>query len=369
MARARAALVTIGVGDEADPVAVAEGVLEEPLEAAPVGVDLDHGLEPRIVEADDVRVAPTDVGDEHHVVAAPELIEQRGHGEAVGGGIGHVVHLGVRGAVERREVAPVHHVSIAAARRHARPLVADEDDAAAVSVEAVDLAAEPLPFLLRHLEVIGLVTHHVEERDVPPEGEVFLDRARAHRRARLPVQIPPEGLGLSGQDRADQIGARDVIAPVRRDARFGARGGEREAREPGRGDLAALPCHTRGKTRDRGPLRAEPDLAREPLAWVAPDVLGLDERVERLARAHGGRRRRRRAGGAGRRPPRRSRVRARAPSTARYRRGRRRAGTHSRARGTSGLATRARRAAVADRDVDAVAGIERAVRDRDDGGT
>jgi hypothetical protein len=54
---------------------VAEGVLEEPLEAAPVGVDLDHGLECRIVEAHDVGIAPADVGDEHHVIPSPELVE------------------------------------------------------------------------------------------------------------------------------------------------------------------------------------------------------------------------------------------------------------------------------------------------------
>ena len=214
MAGARPALVTVGVGDEADPVALAEGVLEEPLEAAPVGVDLDHGLERRVVEAHDVGVAPADVGDEHHVIPAPELVEQLGHGKAVGGGIGHVVHLGVGGAVERRDVAPVHHVAIAPARRHARPLVADEDDAAAVGVEAVDLAAQPLPLLLGHLEVIGLVAHHVEQRDVAPEGEVLLDGAGAHRRPGLAVQIAPEGLGLARQDRADQIGRRDLVAPA-----------------------------------------------------------------------------------------------------------------------------------------------------------
>ena len=58
-----------------------------------------------------------------------------------------------------------------------------------------------------------------------------------------------------------------------------------EAREPGRGQLAAPPRDARGKASDRCALGAEPDLAREPLAGIAPGVLGLDERVERLARS------------------------------------------------------------------------------------
>ena len=65
-----------------------------------------------------------------------ELLEEIGDREAVGGGVGHVVDLGVRRAVQRGDVAAVHHVAVAAARRHARPLVAHEDHAAAVGVDS-----------------------------------------------------------------------------------------------------------------------------------------------------------------------------------------------------------------------------------------
>jgi len=234
------------------------------------------------VEADDVGVATANVGDEQDVVTPGELLEEIGDRKAVARRVGHVVDLGVRRPMQRGGVAPEHHVAVAAARRHARPLVAHEDHAPAVGVEAVDLGAQALPLGLGHLEVVGLVAHHVEQRDVAPEGEVLLDGAGAHRRPGLAVQIAPEGLGLARQDRADQIGRRDLVAPRRRDARFGARGGEGEAREPGRGQLAAPPRDARGKASHGRALRAEPDLAREPLAGIAPGVLGLDEGVERL---------------------------------------------------------------------------------------
>jgi hypothetical protein len=141
MAGARPALVAVGVGDDTDLVAGAQRVLQQPLEASPVGVDLDDGLELRIVEADDVGVAAADVGDEQDVVAPRELLEQIGDRKAVRRRVGHVVDLGVRRAVQGGQVRAEHHVAIAAARRHAGPLVADEDHAAPVGMESVDLPA------------------------------------------------------------------------------------------------------------------------------------------------------------------------------------------------------------------------------------
>src|SRR5262249_50810375 len=90
------------------------------------------------------------------VVTPGELGEQLGHREAVGGDIAHVVHLGVRRAVERGEVAAEHDVAVAAPRRHAGPLVADEDHAAPVLVSAIDLPPEPPPFLIGDLEIVRL---------------------------------------------------------------------------------------------------------------------------------------------------------------------------------------------------------------------
>ena len=44
IAGAGAALMAVGVGDDADAVAVAEGILNDPFEGAPGGVHLDGGL-------------------------------------------------------------------------------------------------------------------------------------------------------------------------------------------------------------------------------------------------------------------------------------------------------------------------------------
>ena len=93
------------------------------------------------MEADDIGVAAADMRNQQDVVPARELGEQLRDRKAVGGGITHVVDFGVRRAVQRGDVAAEHHVAVAAARRHARPLVSDEDHAAAVFVEAVDLRA------------------------------------------------------------------------------------------------------------------------------------------------------------------------------------------------------------------------------------
>jgi hypothetical protein len=187
MAGAGAALVAVGVGDDSDLVPLIDRVLEEPLEPTPVRIHLDDGLERGIVEADDIGVAAADAGNQHDVVSPRELPEQLGDGKTVGGGVAHVVDFGVRGAVERGSVAAEHDVSVASARRHARPFVSDEDHAATVLVEAVDLPTESQPFFVGDLEVVRLMAHHVEQRHLASEGEVFLDRAGADRRASLAV--------------------------------------------------------------------------------------------------------------------------------------------------------------------------------------
>ena len=126
---------------------------------------------------------------------------------------------------------------------------------------------------------------------------------------------------------------------------------------------------TRRARAGRPRSRPSPPSATSPveaLARVAPDVLGLDERVERLARRARSSARPRRADG-GRRPRRRAPARRRAPRRARCRTDRRRAATRSRARGTSGRASRGRRRCRSPIvDVDAVARVERAVGDRHD---
>ena len=75
IAGAGPALVAVGVGDDADAIALLEGVAHDPLEGAPGRVHL-HGRFHRVVRELDVGVAPADVG-RHHAVLAPKLLEQR----------------------------------------------------------------------------------------------------------------------------------------------------------------------------------------------------------------------------------------------------------------------------------------------------
>ena len=181
-----------------------------------------------------------------------ELLEELGDREAVGRRVRHVVDLGVRGAVQGGGVGAEHDVAVAAARRHAGPLVADEDHAAPVGVEAVDLAAQPLPLLLGHLEVVGLVAHRIEQGDVAAEREVLLDRPGADGRPGLAVQVAPEGSRLPGGERVDQVRLGTQAGAAYADARLAA--GQSQARQAGDGDLAAAPAH-RGRQRvERAPI-------------------------------------------------------------------------------------------------------------------
>ena len=73
IARARATLVAVGVGDDAHAVVLLEGVAHNPFERAPGRVDLDGGLH-RVVRILDVGVAPADVRH-HDTVLAFQLRE------------------------------------------------------------------------------------------------------------------------------------------------------------------------------------------------------------------------------------------------------------------------------------------------------
>ena len=271
--------------------------------------------------------------------------------------------------MQRRHVAPVHHVAIAAARRHARPLVADEDHAAAVGVEAVDLAraaaATRCSVTWKSLAWWHIMSSSATSR---PNAK-YSSMVPVPTVARVwPWRSPQNVLGSPGSDRAD----RDSTPRPGRRARavmraLGARGGEREAREPGRRPARRSSTRTRaGRPVDgRARRRRAATSPVEPLAGIAPDVLGLDERVERLARRAPSSAPRRRAGGGS--PPTTS-ITGEASSTeyssvpkgstkSRHSQPRSR-NVWAREPGPPPLP-------VADGDVDAVAGIERAVGHRD----
>ena len=83
---ARAALVVVAVAYEPDPVAQAEGIVQQPLEGAPAGMHLDRALDAAVVADVEVGVAPADMGD-HDRILAVQRLEQLARGVDVGAGV------------------------------------------------------------------------------------------------------------------------------------------------------------------------------------------------------------------------------------------------------------------------------------------
>ena len=99
MARAMPALVAVGIGEDADAIALFQRVVEQPLEGAPIGMHLDRALDPRIVRHLDVGIAAADMR-EHDAILVLQRLEQLLGAVGVGRQIGRVVDQRVRGAVD-----------------------------------------------------------------------------------------------------------------------------------------------------------------------------------------------------------------------------------------------------------------------------
>ncbi len=157
-------------------------------------------------------------------------------------------------------------------------------------MKAIDLPAQAPPFLVGDLKIVRLVAHYVEQRDVASEGEVFLDRAGADRRAGLAVQIAPPGLRFARTQGMDHVGHGPVRSGHGRDPRLGS--GARAAKPAQSRDreLAAAKRDSTREALERRSLRAEIHRALEALARIAPRVFGFHEGLERLIRADRGRR-------------------------------------------------------------------------------
>jgi hypothetical protein len=116
IARAGASFVTVGIGDNANAIALLEGIVHDPLECAPGRVHLDSGLQLSIVGIVDIGVAPSDMGDDDAILAF-ELIKQIMGGMGVGAFVIHVGQIGnlrMRRSMDRFALAKVVYVAIPA---------------------------------------------------------------------------------------------------------------------------------------------------------------------------------------------------------------------------------------------------------------
>ncbi len=194
MGRALASLVPVGIGDDADPRADGEGVLQQPVEGAPVGMRLDRALQKLVVREEEVGVAAADMRDAKH---RPLLGLQHGMQlariERVRRLVGQVLDEGVAGAMQRAVRFRIEHVAVATERRVPRPFPARHEDEAARLVERLETAVEVGPTLLGDLEVVALVADGIHAREVARIGSQRVDAAGADALAGLAVQVGPEG--------------------------------------------------------------------------------------------------------------------------------------------------------------------------------
>src|SRR5437868_7278655 len=68
MARAMPPLVAVAIGQYADPVALGEGILKQPLERAPIGMHLDGPLDTRVMRHGDVGIAAADMSEDDAIL-------------------------------------------------------------------------------------------------------------------------------------------------------------------------------------------------------------------------------------------------------------------------------------------------------------
>ena len=298
MAGAVASLVAVGIGQDADAIALLDGVADQPFEGAPVGMDLDRALDPGVVRHLDVGVAAADVG-EHDAVLVLQRLEEMLGAVGIGRDVGDVVDQRMRGAVDLAALVHEHDVAVAAEAGIARPFVAREDDEAAVLVELPRQPVQLVPEGGGDLEVVALVAHAVEEGLVARELHQVARRVGADRLLRLAVQVAPVGAQRRLGGDAQRIAAADDAArPVQHVDQQIARLCHRQAADlPGR--LAAAHREALGQARDRQ-AGAEREAALDLVAGIAPGVLALEAQAEGLAgAAQGGQQRlprRRRAG-------------------------------------------------------------------------
>ena len=83
-------LVAVGIRDNADPIALFQGILDQPFEGAPIGVHLHRALDAHVMRHLDVGVTPADMGD-HHAILVLQRLEQVVGAVGIGGHVGQIV--------------------------------------------------------------------------------------------------------------------------------------------------------------------------------------------------------------------------------------------------------------------------------------
>lgn len=280
MAGAVASLVAVAVGEDADTVALLEGVLEQPFERAPVGVDFDGAFDARVVRQRDVGVAAADVREDDGVLVLDGL-EQRIGAVGVGVQVGQVVHQGVGRTVQRTAFVQVQHVAVAAQAGIARPFVAGEDHEAAGFVVAGGQGVQVLPEFLGDLEIVALVAHRVQEGAVAREQDELLGGVGADGLFRLAVQVGPVVVARRLRGDAARVAARhDPVAVQDFQAQVAGLGGDDAFDRVGIGAGG----HFEGLGHPRhAQVAAQGVAALRLVGGVAPFVLALEAQAQRLA--------------------------------------------------------------------------------------
>ena len=119
--------MAVGIGENADAVALFERILDQPFEGAPIRMHLDRALDPRVVRHLDVGVAAADVG-EHDAILVLQRLEQLLGAVGVAGKVALVIDESMRGAMDLSPLAHEQDVAVTAQTRVARPFIAREDD-------------------------------------------------------------------------------------------------------------------------------------------------------------------------------------------------------------------------------------------------
>ena len=186
MAGAVPALMSIGIGEDADAVALFEGVMHQPFEGAPVGMHFDRALDPGVVRHLDVGVASADMREDDAILAL-QRVEQLLRAVRVARQIVLIVDQGVRGTVDLSAFLHEEDVAIAAESGVARPFVARKDDEPPIFVKGAGEIVELVPEGGGDLEIIALVAHAVEKGPVARELDQLSRRVGTDRLLRLPV--------------------------------------------------------------------------------------------------------------------------------------------------------------------------------------
>ena len=240
---------------------------------------LHRAFEPAVVGVFQVRIPPADMGDDHGVLACERAKQLVGGVDGIGRGL--AVDQDMRRAADGAALAPEEDVAVATHAGVARPLVARQADEAARLVELGGQPVELLPERVGDLEVVALVSDHVDEREIARVAEIAFRRAHADGLAALSVQIGPVAPQRRRPNHAQRVGAGDFLA-VGHEPQIEIAGGVGDEILKNMRPLPGLDFDALRQAGER-PRRHEREALVGVCGRVAPHVLGDDREPERLA--------------------------------------------------------------------------------------